>query len=47
MKVEDDDGEKTTIPGTVLTIKIPGSTVEELNKIRGAIEDYAIRLQPV
>lgn len=44
---DEGEGESTTIPGTILTLKIPGSTVEELNAIRGAIDDYHIRLQPV
>lgn len=47
VKIEDDDGESMTIPGTVLTLRIPGRTVEELNAIREAIDDYHIRLQPV
>lgn len=45
--VRTDDDEIRRIPGTVLTLRVPGRTVEELNTIRGAIDDFAIRLQQV
>lgn len=43
----EEDGEKMQIPGTVLTIHIPGNTVDDLNAIRSALSDYHIRLQPI
>lgn len=38
------EGEAMTIPGTILTIKIPGRTVEELNAVRGAIDEYQVKM---